>query len=89
MASRVMEAEPFDQRNEFARVGVACRELDEFGAFDSRWRRERREVGDRRLASGGAFGRERFTRRPQRPHAVDRDRRGGGAAELVVEDFQR
>ena len=65
------------------------REFDEFGALDDRRRRKRRQVGERRVAALRALRRERFARGAQRAHAVDRDRRGRGAAELVVEDFER
>ena len=70
-------------------VGVADRELDELGALDHRRRRKRRQVGERRIAARGALRRQRFARGAQRAHAVDRDRRGRGAAKLVVEDFER
>ncbi len=83
------EAEPLDQRGQIARRRVIDRELDEFGALDHRRRRKRRQVGERRVAPPGAFSRQPFAGGAQRAHAVDRDRRGRGAAKLVVEDLER
>ena len=87
--SGVSKSEPLDQRSQGFGVRIARREFHEFHAFDGWRRRQRREVGERRVSARRAFGREPFARGEQRAHAVDRDRRCGCAAKLVVEDFER
>ena len=89
MAARVTEAEPFDQRDELARLGVACANSTNSTPSTTGGGRQRGEVGERRLAARGASRRERFARARAASACRRGDRRGGRAAKLVVEDFQR
>ena len=90
VASRALEAEALDQRDERGGIGIAGREFDEFDALDLGRRR-------RRAADRGAAARRgrRAPRSPVSPSARS-DRMpssaicgGRGAAELVVEDLER
>ena len=89
MAPCTFEAQSLDQLDQRGGVFVARREFDEFDALHLGRRRQRRQIGKRRLASACAPGVDRLAQRAQRTHAVERNRIGRRAAELIVEDFQR
>jgi hypothetical protein len=54
MSADAAEAEPLDKRRQFARDRVTRRELEKFSPLNSWRRRQRRQVGERRQATGGA-----------------------------------
>ena len=82
------EAQPLDQRRKLPLVDVADRKFDELDAFDVRRGGQFRQVGQRRVAARRAGLVQGFAERAQRAHAVEGDGVGGGAAKLIVEDFQ-
>ena len=89
MAGGGGKAEPFQQILQTFAVGAGGREFHEFDASDLRRRRQRRDAGDGGKAIAHALAVEGLAGDLQGTHAVACDRTRRGAAELVVEDFDR
>ena len=88
---RAATVKPSPSSNSFRRSLSApvVGEFHEFDALDLRRRRQRRDAGDGGQAVADALAVEGFAGDLQGTHAVAGDRTRRGAAELVVEDFDR